>query len=91
MPLANGFWSGFEFVSKPAAAGTTAPAAATTTKASVGGYKEKRQASTVPSFTIAVNNTAPIWVYCAQAKHCQAGMVMAINVNATVRFFEKSF
>jgi len=30
-------------------------------------------------FTIWVNDTNPIWFYCSQAKHCQAGMVGVIN------------
>ncbi|KAJ5307916.1 Cupredoxin [Penicillium atrosanguineum] len=30
-------------------------------------------------FTLTVNNTDPIWLYCAQIGHCQAGMVAVIN------------
>jgi hypothetical protein len=30
-------------------------------------------------FTIMVNDTKPIWMYCATKPHCQKGMVMAIN------------
>lgn len=33
----------------------------------------------IPTYTVQVNNTTPIWVYCAQGKHCQSGMVMVIN------------
>ncbi|KAI9659094.1 MAG: hypothetical protein M1821_002054 [Bathelium mastoideum] len=32
-----------------------------------------------PSFTVNVASTNPIPVYCAQAQHCQAGMVHVIN------------
>ncbi|KAL2128918.1 hypothetical protein VTI74DRAFT_8479 [Chaetomium olivicolor] len=32
-----------------------------------------------PTFTIQVNNTNPLWLYCAQGKHCENGMVMVIN------------
>ncbi|KAL8397284.1 hypothetical protein RB594_004125 [Gaeumannomyces avenae] len=35
----------------------------------------------VPVYTIMINNTTPMWLYCAQAKHCQNGMVMVINEN----------
>lgn len=37
------------------------------------------------TFTITVNDTNPIWVYCAQTagNHCQAGMVHAINAKTT--------
>lgn len=35
--------------------------------------------SNVPTYTIRVKDTKPIWFYCSQAKHCQAGMVGAIN------------
>lgn len=33
----------------------------------------------MPSYTIMVNSTGPIWFYCSQGKHCQAGMVGVIN------------
>jgi len=41
----------------------------------------------LPTFTVHVNNTEPIWVYCAQnlnlpTTHCGAGMVFAINCGA---------
>ncbi|KAG6832459.1 hypothetical protein H0H92_001505 [Tricholoma furcatifolium] len=42
------------------------------------------QTSNLPTFTITVNDTSPIWVYCAQgsqtpASHCGQGMVFAVN------------
>lgn len=39
-----------------------------------------------PTFEYVVEGTEPTWWYCAQGKHCQAGMVFAINPTA-----EKSF
>ena len=36
-------------------------------------------ATELPVFTIQINNTKPVWVYCAQTGHCAKGMVMAIN------------
>lgn len=33
----------------------------------------------IPTYTIMINDTKPVWAYCAQAKHCQNGMVMVIN------------
>lgn len=36
-------------------------------------------ASQFPTFTVTVNDTAPIWVYCKQANHCGQGMVFAVN------------
>jgi len=33
------------------------------------------------TYSIMVNSTAPIWVYCAVATHCQNGMSMVINEN----------
>ena len=33
----------------------------------------------IPTYTIMVNNTTPLWIYCAQGPHCQKGMVMVIN------------
>jgi plastocyanin len=35
--------------------------------------------NTLGVFTIAINDTNPIWFYCSQARHCQAGMVGVIN------------
>ncbi|GAD91650.1 hypothetical protein CPC735_010950 [Paecilomyces variotii No. 5] len=37
-------------------------------------------AKEVPVFTMMVNDTKPMWIYCGQKGHCQKGMVMAINV-----------
>jgi len=34
-------------------------------------------------FTVTVNNTDPIWFYCAQVGHCQGGMVGVINPPAS--------
>ena len=33
----------------------------------------------LPTYTIAINSTGPIWIYCAQGKHCAANMSMVIN------------
>jgi len=38
-------------------------------------------ATTFPTFTIQVNDTAPIWVYCRQTGHCGQGMVFAANAD----------
>ncbi|KAI4201111.1 MAG: hypothetical protein LQ350_003425 [Teloschistes chrysophthalmus] len=35
----------------------------------------KANASMMPSFTIMVNDTKPIWYYCSQGNHCQKGML----------------
>ena len=35
------------------------------------------------TFTITVNSTNPMWFYCSQGKHCQAGMVGVINPTNT--------
>jgi hypothetical protein len=43
---------------------------------------ENSNSSTIPTFTITVNGTGPEWFYCSQAKHCQSGMVFAINPTA---------
>ncbi|KAK0705568.1 Cupredoxin [Lasiosphaeris hirsuta] len=33
----------------------------------------------IPTYTIQINNTNPLWLYCAQGRHCENGMVMVIN------------
>ncbi|KKA26345.1 hypothetical protein TD95_005096 [Thielaviopsis punctulata] len=35
----------------------------------------------IPVYSITINDTKPIWVFCSQAKHCQSGMSMVINEN----------
>ncbi|KAG0705291.1 hypothetical protein DFH29DRAFT_907135 [Suillus ampliporus] len=36
-------------------------------------------ATTFPMYTIKINDTAPIWVYCKQSGHCGQGMVFSVN------------
>jgi len=38
-------------------------------------------ASTTPTYTIMINATTPMWIYCSQGMHCQKGMTMVINEN----------
>lgn len=33
----------------------------------------------VPTYTVAVKDDKPMWLYCATGKHCQGGMVMVVN------------
>lgn len=33
----------------------------------------------IPTYTILINDTTPMWIYCSQARHCQSGMSMVIN------------
>jgi len=40
-------------------------------------------ATTFPTWSLTINDTAPIWAYCRQANHCGAGMVFAINTDET--------
>ncbi|KAK1242122.1 hypothetical protein MKX07_000108 [Trichoderma sp. CBMAI-0711] len=37
----------------------------------------------IPVFTVMINDTKPIWIYCSQGKHCSAGMSMVINENTS--------
>lgn len=36
-------------------------------------------AGDIPTYTVMVAAKTPLWMYCSQGKHCQAGMVMVIN------------
>ncbi|KAH8900768.1 Cupredoxin, partial [Thozetella sp. PMI_491] len=45
------------------------------------GFMFVAAAGSIPTYTIQINNTTPIWIYCAQAKHCESGMAMVINEN----------
>ena len=33
----------------------------------------------IPTYTIMINNTKPMWLYCSQGPHCTMGMSMVIN------------
>ncbi|KAF5019931.1 hypothetical protein F66182_8054 [Fusarium sp. NRRL 66182] len=37
----------------------------------------------IPTYTITVKDTKPIWLYCSKAQHCQGGMSMVINENTS--------
>ncbi|KIJ63263.1 hypothetical protein HYDPIDRAFT_29525 [Hydnomerulius pinastri MD-312] len=40
-------------------------------------------ATTFPTYTVQINDTTPVWVYCKQAGHCGQGMVFAVNAVAS--------
>jgi len=53
-----------------------------------GGVDSKYQpvaaaATQFPVYSFRINEVVPLWFYCAQGAHCQAGMVMAINAATT--------
>lgn len=33
----------------------------------------------IPTYTVQINSTNPVWLYCVQGRHCENGMVMVIN------------
>jgi plastocyanin len=35
--------------------------------------------TTYPTWTVRINDTTPVWIYCKQGNHCGQGMVLAIN------------
>lgn len=37
----------------------------------------------IPVYTMEVTAATPLWLYCSQGKHCQAGMVMVVNENTS--------
>ncbi|KAH8676456.1 hypothetical protein BGZ60DRAFT_482931 [Tricladium varicosporioides] len=40
-------------------------------------------ATEVVTFNVPINDTKPIWMYCAQGPHCMLGMVLSINAPTT--------
>ncbi|KFY15531.1 hypothetical protein V492_01929 [Pseudogymnoascus sp. VKM F-4246] len=56
-------------------------AGSNTTAISTGFMPVAADATTAPLYTIPIVDKTPIWLYCAQGKHCQNGMVMVINEN----------
>lgn len=45
-------------------------------------------ATDFPTFTVPVNDTKPVWVFCAQANHCSSGMVFAVNAPSSGNTFD---
>ncbi|KAK2597977.1 hypothetical protein QQS21_005893 [Conoideocrella luteorostrata] len=37
----------------------------------------------IPVFTVMVNDSKPMWLFCSQGPHCQKGMAMVINENTS--------
>jgi plastocyanin len=38
-------------------------------------------ATVFPTYTVKINDTAPVWVYCRQTGHCGMGMVFSVNAD----------
>jgi len=59
------------------------PLASTSTTGQVGfdsGFMPvAANATTFPTWTVSINDTTPVWVFCKQANHCSQGMVLAVN------------
>jgi hypothetical protein len=45
------------------------------------GFMPVSPGGNVPVFSVLVNDTNPIWMYCGQVGHCEKGMAMVINEN----------
>ncbi|KAG8953877.1 hypothetical protein FRC04_001507 [Tulasnella sp. 424] len=45
-------------------------------------------ATSFPTYDLPINGTAPVWVVCRQAGHCQIGMVFAVNAPAENMTFD---
>src|SRR5947209_14232995 len=43
------------------------------------GFMPVSPGGNTPVFSVLVNDTSPIWLYCGQVGHCQKGMAMVIN------------
>lgn len=41
--------------------------------------EESASMGQIPTFTVTINESTPLWFYCGQATHCQKGMSMVIN------------
>ncbi|KAF2004163.1 Cupredoxin, partial [Amniculicola lignicola CBS 123094] len=37
------------------------------------------RAGNMPTFSVPIQDSNPVYIYCSQAQHCQQGMVMVIN------------
>ncbi|KAG8963563.1 hypothetical protein FRC00_005800, partial [Tulasnella sp. 408] len=46
-------------------------------------------ATSFPTYDLPINGTDPVWVFCAQGTHCQAGMVFAVNAPTEDKTFDR--
>ncbi|KAI0451806.1 hypothetical protein F5B21DRAFT_362565 [Xylaria acuta] len=56
----------------------------TDTKGMFSGYMDVAASAAtgmIPVYSMEVTTDKPLWLYCSQGKHCQAGMVMVVNEN----------
>ncbi|KIO28037.1 hypothetical protein M407DRAFT_72390 [Tulasnella calospora MUT 4182] len=54
------------------------------------GYQPVDAAATsFPTYDLPINGTDAIWVFCAQAGHCQSGMVFAVNAPTEDKTFDR--
>ena len=44
-----------------------------------GDFEVEGEGPSDKTFTVQVNNTDPIWIYCAEETHCENGMAMVVN------------
>ncbi|MCJ1234566.1 hypothetical protein MMC14_002527 [Varicellaria rhodocarpa] len=59
------------------------PCAPLSTDAIFSGFMPVANGTSSQVFTITINTTTPLWLYCSQGKHCQNGMAMVINQATT--------
>ncbi|ODA82101.1 hypothetical protein RJ55_00606 [Drechmeria coniospora] len=80
------FWDGNHTVTQSSFDKPCVPLSVSNTSA-VGVYSSFQPAAAsqntgrIPVFSVMINDTKPIWLYCGQGTHCQKGMVMVINEN----------
>jgi len=77
------FQGGFHSVARSDFANPCVPLDPATANGTVGFFSGdmnvKESDQFMPTFTILVNETTPIWYYCAVVGHCEGGMVGVIN------------
>ncbi|ODQ54803.1 Cupredoxin [Saitoella complicata NRRL Y-17804] len=88
------FWPKNHSVAQAAFANPCAPipAAAGVAQFWSGFMPVSNSSTSIPTYTILVNSTTPLWFYCSQGDHCQSGMVGVINPtsNKTLEAFKAS-
>jgi plastocyanin len=74
--------SNFDNPCVPIEQSTAGSAAAAAQKGFFSGYmdvKASQGQDLIPTYTVQIADSKPVWAYCSQGKHCQSGMVMVIN------------
>jgi plastocyanin len=80
------FWAGNHTVTQSSFGSPCTPMTQTSNGTAAVGIKSgfqpvaaSERTGQIPTYSVMINDTSPLWFYCGQGAHCQGGMAMVIN------------